>query len=352
MAVSVILIVDDEEMNRNLLEVVLTKNEYKLMFAENGQEALDFMRSVKIDLVLMDIMMPVMNGVDAVKAIKNVPQWETVPIIMLTALSDKSSIKEALSAGANDYLTKPFDILELQLRIHNMLKIKQYNDMLKDSTLVLEHIVREKTYDLECSLKEIKESEFRITEVLGRASEYKDNETGQHIKRMGKLSRLLASHLGFRDEELEKIEYAAMMHDVGKIGIPDNILKKPGKLTTEEFEIMKDHTIIGYDILAPYSVPLLKTAAIIALSHHEKYDGSGYPKGLKGEEIPLIGRIVAVADVFDALMSPRPYKPPFSLAQTKEILQEGKGNHFDPYIVDLFFEKIDEVMEIWENFNA
>lgn len=347
-----ILIVDDEAINRTLIKTVLSKENYTLYFAVNGLEALEVLQKNEVDVILLDVMMPEMDGYETLRAIKSKTELANVQVIMITALSEKSVLKETLKLGADEFLNKPFDIEELKIRIRNVLKLKKHMDKLKNINVTLEEMVAEKTKELSFALEQVKDSEKDIIAILGRASEFRDNETGNHIQRMSQISHLLAQKAGLSPEDCDLILLASPMHDVGKIGIPDEILLKPSKLTVEEFEMMKNHTKIGYDILNTKDSPLLRIARMIALCHHEKWDGSGYPNGLIGEDIPIYARIAAISDVFDALMSERPYKKPFTLDQAMDMMIEGKGKHFDPKLVDLFIASIDEVVKIRNAFDG
>jgi putative two-component system response regulator len=351
METNTILVVDDEAINRILIKTALTKENYNLIFAHNGREALDILAKESVDVILLDIMMPELNGFDVLKIIKEDPSLQSIPVIMITALSDRSSLKEALKLGADEFLNKPFDLEELTIRIKNMLKIKNYADKLKDVNKYLEKMVDEKTSEIQTSLWIIKKTETDIISILGRASEFRDTDTGNHLTRMSLYSELLAKKAGLSENEQELILLASPMHDVGKIGIPDEILLKPGKLDPQEFEQMKTHSQIGYDILSSKRTPLLEVAKTIALTHHEKWDGSGYPNALKGEEIHIYGRICAIADVFDALTSVRPYKKSLSHDETLKIMTEGRGIHFDPTLLDLFIDSIEEALKIKSKFS-
>jgi len=316
-----ILLCDDEMMNRKVASKILTKEGYEVIEAENGKEALSLLEKYKFDLILMDLMMPVMDGFEATKRIKQNEDIATIPLIIISALSDKEAIHKGLSLGADDYLTKPFDLIEFRLRVSNALKMSRLQNS---------------------------KSEKEILSIMAKMAEYRDNETSQHTVRVGEFSAFLAELWGWDKEYVELIRLTAPMHDVGKVGIADSILLKPGKLTEDEFEIMKEHAYIGYKLLSHKETPLLQLAAEIAYTHHEKYDGSGYPRGLKGDEIPESGAIVAIVDVFDALTSERPYKKAFSLEKTLEILKEGSAKHFHPDMLALFLENIDGVMAIKE----
>jgi len=341
--VSVVLAVDDEPMNRELISSVLGKEGYKVLHAQNGEEALAVLACNRVDAILMDVMMPVMDGFEATRRIKEDENLKNIPLIMLTALSDKGSLKESLKIGANEFLSKPFEIDELKIRIKNMLKIKQYQDGLED-------MVAKRTSELQKALSDLKESERDVIATLVKASEFKDTDTSEHIERMSLYAHLVANKLGLAKEEQELILNAAPMHDVGKIGVPDHILLKPGKLTPDEFEVMKTHTAMGHAILSVKDNSILRAGREIALSHHERWDGTGYPKGLAGEQIPLFGRIIAIADVYDALSSKRPYKEPFDDDECFRIIAEGRGGHFDPVLTDIFLQSRAEIEAIRARF--
>ncbi|RUM46149.1 MAG: two-component system response regulator [Hydrogenimonas sp.] len=318
-----VLLCDDEVMNRKVAKKILTKEGYEVVEAENGEIALNYLKNEPFDLILMDLMMPVMDGYTATEIIKNDEKLATIPLIIISALSDREAIHQGLALGADEYLTKPFDLIEFKLRVKNALKMNHLQDQ---------------------------KSEKEILHIMAQMAEFRDNETSQHTLRVGEFSALLAKHYGWSDEEVELIRLAAPMHDIGKIGIPDAILLKPGKLSDEEFEKMKKHVTIGYHLLSHKQTPLLQLAAEIAYTHHEKFDGSGYPRGLKGDEIPISGAIVAIVDVFDALTSKRPYKEPFSMEKTLEILKDGREQHFHPELLDLFFEHLNEVIAIQHDY--
>ena len=338
-----VLAVDDEPLNLDLVELAFSDIEgVELLFAHSGDEALEQMRSHRIDVILLDLRMPGMSGLELLKKIKSDPKTKDIPVIIVTANSEEKN--HALKLGANDFLAKPLDPEELKLRALNQAELYRHRR-------TLDRLVDERTRQLERALEFAKASEYEIALRLGKASEFRDIETGMHIKRMSLYSALLGHLYGLPKEEEELLRYSAALHDVGKIGIPDSILLKPGRLEPHEFEIMKQHTTIGGMMLeGGDQFPILKAGRIIALQHHEKYDGSGYPKGLKGEEIHLYGRIVAIVDVFDALYSKRIYKEPFSLEKTLQIMQEGRGTHFDPDLLDLFFDHLDKFLDIRQEF--
>lgn len=349
-----ILIVDDEELNRELLEDLIASFGYEPEMARDGVEALAKLK-LDIDLVLLDVMMPVMDGFEVARRIRQDPDTSDLPIVMVTALTSKEDRLLSVQAGANDFIAKPVDKTELQVRMESLLKMKEAQDEIKRHRGMLEETVQKRTASLRKALEETAEAQRRTHRAhldtikrLAIASEYKDEDTATHINRMSNYCAMIARVLHLPPGEVELIFHASSMHDVGKIGVPDTILLKPGKLTPEEWTIMKEHAVIGGHILEEAEDNLIKTGEIIALSHHEKWDGSGYPKGLRGEDIPLIGRITAVADVFDALTSERPYKKAFSNEKAYEILREGRGTHFDPKVLDAFFERLDDVVEIQE----
>lgn len=343
---SVVLLCDDQEMNRKVASKILFKEGMSVIEARDGQEALDILKTTKIDLILMDLMMPVMDGYEATKTIKNSDIYSNIPLIVISAIAEKKAILKTLEIGADDYLTKPFDIADFRLRVKNAIKIGIYQNMLKDKKLLLETEVNEKTKKLQDALEELRSSEEDIISILSKTAEYRDNETSMHTLRVGEMAALIAFKCDYTKDDAQLMKLAAPMHDIGKVGIADDILLKPGKLTDDEFFIMKEHSFIGYSILSKKQTPLLKLAAEIAYTHHEKYDGSGYPRGLVADEIPLSGAIVAVVDVFDALLSERPYKQAFSLEKTIEIIKNGSGSHFHPRVVSLFLDSLDEILEI------
>jgi len=351
-----ILIVDDEELNRDLMEAMIASFGHVPELATNGLEALEKLTS-DFDLVLLDVMMPGMDGFEVAQKIRENQEINDIPIIMVTGLSSQKDRLQAVKAGVNDFISKPVDRVELNVRTDSMLKIKEAQDAIKQHRAILEETVEERTASLRKTLKELKEAQ-RLTHQahldtirrLAIASEYRDEDTALHLNRMGNYCAIVARGLGLPADEVDLILHASPMHDVGKIGIPDAILLKPGKLNEAEWEIMKQHPIIGSRILSGSSSELLEAGEIIALSHHEKWDGTGYPKELSGEGIPLYGRICAIADVFDALTNNRPYKKAFSSDKAFEILGEGRGIHFDPKVVDVFFDQADEVVEIQKRF--
>lgn len=347
-----ILIVDDEEANREVLSSFLAPQGYHLELASDGFEAMAKL-NLGIDLIYLDLMMPGMDGFEVTRRVRKDPDFGDIPIIMVTSMSSKEYRLRSVEAGVNDFISKPIDMVELQVRTKSLLRMKEAQDALKRHKAELEEEVHERTAALRQSLEAMAEAQRKTQKAyldtiqrLALAAEFKDEDTASHIQRISCYCVLLAEALHLAPGEVENLRHASPMHDVGKIGVPDRILLKPGKLTEPEWEIMKQHAAIGARILGGSSSELLHTGEIIALSHHEKWDGSGYPKGLKGEDIPLEGRICAVADVFDALTSKRPYKEAFSNEEALDILKEGAGRHFESRLVDLFLENIDAVLEI------
>ena len=335
-----ILIIDDDLTNLKFFSYLLKAiQDVETIEFENARQALVWCANNEPDLVLVDYMMPDMNGLQFIEAFRGIRGKASVPIIMATADTDNDVRYKALEITANDFLTKPINKVELRARVTNMLTLRKIQLQQANRANWLAEEVRKAT-----SAVLLRERE--VIYRLSRASEYRDPETGTHILRMAHYSMLIAKNLGLPQQEQELILDAAPMHDVGKMGIPDHILLKPGKLTDEEMSIMRQHSVIGAEILGNSASALLQTAAEIALSHHEKYDGSGYPKGLKAEEIPLYGRIVAVADVFDALTSARPYKAAWEIDRAAKQIRDCAGTHFDPRCVDAFFQHWDEVLEI------
>ncbi|MFH1136004.1 MAG: two-component system response regulator [Pseudomonadota bacterium] len=346
----VILVVDDEDLNLRLIEALLKPQGYDVMVARDGLEALNKVRQFPPDLILLDIMMPKLNGFEVARKLREDPETVIIPIVMVTALQDVEDRVKALEMGADDFLTKPVDRMELRARVRSLLKVKAYNDHMKNYQQKLEAEVARRTDELRLAYHKVTTASLETIHRLSRAAEFKDEDTGSHILRMSNYSALLARRMGLNETTVERVLYASPMHDVGKIGIPDQILLKPGRLSEEEWKVMKLHPEIGKRILEGAEEGFIKLAEVIAMTHHEKWDGSGYPKGLKGPGIPLVGRIVALADVFDALMSKRPYKDAFPLEKSLGIIREGRGGHFDPEVVDAFFDVLDQVLVIREKY--
>ncbi len=345
-----ILVVDDEVRNLRLMEAMLIPLGYEVILAGDGEEALEKVMALPPDVILLDVMMPRMDGFEVARRLKEDEETAIIPIVMVTALREVEDRVKALEVGADDFLSKPVERIELRARVQSLLKVKAYNDHMRDYQKELEAEVAKRTEQLRRAFEQIKAASLDTIYRLSRAAEYKDEDTGAHILRMSNYSAAVARQMGQDKVTVEAILYAAPMHDVGKIGIPDRILLKPGKLDPEEWEMMKQHTVIGGRILEGSDADFIKLAKVIACTHHERWDGSGYPRGLKGVEIPLAGRIVAIADVFDALMSKRPYKEPFSQEKSFTIIKESRGSHFDPDVVDAFFAVQDEILSIKERY--
>lgn len=345
-----ILVVDDEEANRELLEAKLTPLGYEVLLARNGGEALEKAQRASPDLILLDVMMPGMNGFEVAARLKKDERGKLIPIVMVTSLSEVSDRVKALEAGADDFLTKPVDDTELRARLQSLLKVKAYNDYMVDHQEFLEGEVAKRTEELREAFGKLKAASLESINRLARAAEYRDEDTGEHIQRMSRYSAAVARAAGLDGATAEAILYAAPMHDVGKIGIPDRILLKPAKLDRDEWAIMKRHSKIGAGILEGSDAEFVKLAEVIALSHHEKWDGGGYPRALKGKDIPLAGRITAIADVFDALTSKRPYKEPFPIDKSFSIMRDGQGSHFDPDLIDAFFSIEEETLAIKDKY--
>ena len=351
MGVKKIMAVDDELKNLALLEAILIPLGYDMEKARSGEEALAKIQESPPDMILLDIMMPDMTGYEVCKRLKGEESTQVIPIVMIISLVDKESKVRGIEAGADDFLTKPVDKIELMARVKNLLKVKEYNDSIKDWSQMLQDKVIEQTAMLRESFEQLEEAHAKLEKAhldticrLSITAEYKDEDTANHIRRMSNYAGVVAKNMKLPEEQVQLIINAAPMHDVGKIGIPDHILLKPGMLTPEEWTIMKSHTLIGGRILENADDDLIQAGQIITLSHHEKWDGTGYPEGLKGEYIPLMGRITAIADVFDALTSKRPYKSPMSNEKAFGIIEDTNSIHFDPEVGKAFFRGIDEIL--------
>lgn len=338
-----ILIVDDQPANVTLIEKMLDIDGYINVISTTDPTQVEAIYlEQNSDLVLLDLNMPVMSGYQVLSKIREVdPDYP--PIIVLTAQSDRESRIKALDLGARDFLAKPFDRVELMTRIRNMLEVRIMTKAIKNQNKILDGMVKVRT-------QELNDTRLEVIRRLGRAAEYRDDMTGFHIVRMSRYSQQLALAAGMSEKDAEVLLNASPMHDIGKIGIPDRVLLKPGKLDAEEWKIMKTHVDIGVEILSGSDSDLMSMAAEVAQNHHEKFDGSGYPQELAGEEIPLTGRVVAVADVFDALTTERPYKDAWPVDKAVEFLKEQKGKHFDPRLVDLFIEILPDILNIRDQY--
>lgn len=326
-----ILIVDDVPENISTLAGMLRES-YRVLFATRGADALEIVRQQQIDLILLDVMMPEMDGYEVCCRLKADIATREIPVIFVTALTEVQDETMGLELGAVDFLHKPCHASIVRLRVQ--LHLERHNQ-----SHALERLVRERTRELE-------ETRIEIVRRLGRAAEYRDNETGMHVIRMSKSSRLLALAAGVSERQANLLLNAAPMHDIGKIGIPDRVLIKPGPLDLEEWELMKMHPVIGAEIIGDHPSELLQMARVVALAHHEKWDGSGYPQGLSGKAIPLEGRIVTIADVYDALTSERPYKHAWDAIEAMAYMREQSGKFFDPDLLQLFLGLIPEIEEI------
>lgn len=338
-----VAIIDDNQVNLTLLRHLLAKEECDLSLFSDPVAGLAHCLEQLPDLILVDYMMPGLSGLDVIERLRAHEPTRELPILMITASDERDVRHAALAAGATDFLTKPIDNKELSSRARNMLKLRAAAKRDANRAEWLAHEVEKAT-------AEIHAREQELVCRISRATEFRDPETGGHIQRMAHYSRLIARVMGLPKADQEMVFAAAPMHDVGKIAIPDAILLKPGKLTEAEFDVMKAHAWHGYDLLAGSNAPILQVGAEIAYTHHEKYDGSGYPRHLAGEDIPIFGRIVAVADVFDALTTARPYKRAWPFETARQFLEDGKGAHFDPGCVKAFIEAWDEVIAISDQF--
>ena len=351
------MIVDDEPLVIRVVQRFLTADGFsQFVTIEDSRHAIEAIRSESPDVVLLDIMMPNVTGLDLLAKRQQDQEIMTIPFIILSANSENQIKREALALGATDFLAKPVDPSDLTVRVRNSLTVKRQHDHLANYATELEQQVRARTAQIERSREQ-------IIHCLARAAEYRDNETGEHVIRVGKYCAVIADELGFTEDYCRQVELAAQLHDVGKIGIPDSVLLNPGKLSRVEFEVMQTHCGLGCEIMEPLAEeeaqrivtghsavggfimdgvdsPMLELAAVIARTHHEKWDGTGYPNGLKEEQIPIEGRICCCADVFDALTSERPYKPKFSLQKCLEIMISERGSRFDPVVFDAFIKRL------------
>lgn len=314
-----LLLVDDEPVNLQVLKQIL-QQQYRLLFARDGEKALVLATSEQPHLILLDIMMPGMTGLETCKQLKQNPTTQHIPIIFVTALAEIRDETEGFDAGCVDYITKPVSPAIVLARVKTQLSL--------------------------VSIDTLRETRLQVIHRLGRAAEYKDNETGLHVIRMSLYAKEIALAAGMNANDADELLNAAPMHDIGKIGIPDRILQKPGKLTPEEWDTMKTHTTIGGTIIGEDNSNLLKIARIIALNHHEKWDGSGYPVGISGNAIPIEARVVAIADVFDALTSVRPYKAAWTIEDATDYIKKESGKHFDPALVESFLIALPKIVEI------
>jgi putative two-component system response regulator len=340
-----ILVVDDTPLNLQVATDVL-RGEYQALAATDGLKALALLeRRPDIGLILLDIMMPDMDGYEVCRRVKENPLTAHIPVIFLTALSSPDDERRAFEAGGVDFITKPFQPDTMIARVGTHMRLAQHER-------ALDALVRERTDELQRRTTELLTTRFQIIDQLGRVAEFKDDPTGTHVIRMSHYARLLAQTIGLSDDHVDVIFEASPMHDVGKAGVSDAILRKSGPLSQAEFDEFKLHTVIGAQIIGPPTSALLEYAGVIALTHHEKWDGTGYPEGLAGEEIPLSGRIAAIADAFDALTSRRPHREAWTVEQAVETMVAAAAQHFDPDLLSAFLERMPEVTDIKQRFGA
>lgn len=331
-----ILAVDDTPHNLELIRNILSSEDYRVRLANSGEIALKLVEKRQPDIILLDIMMPGMSGYQVCETLKADPRYAHIPVIFITAMHATEDEAKGFELGAVDYISKPISAPILLARLKTHLS-------LYDQQRALEEEVKKRTQELYAT-------RLQIIQNLGRAAEYKDNETGMHVIRMSHYARAIAQQAGITGEELDLIFNAMPMHDIGKIGIPDHILLKPSALDEAEWAVMKTHPQIGADIIGDSNHPLMSYARTIALTHHEKWDGSGYPKQLQGEEIPFVGRLAAIADVFDALTSERPYKTAWAFDDAVKVITEGAGKHFDPQLIPYFLAALDDIKHIKQQY--
>ncbi|MFP4193697.1 MAG: HD domain-containing phosphohydrolase [Desulfobacterales bacterium] len=341
-----VLVVDDEAPITEMIHQALSKAGYKCYTAQNGEQAMEIIESTPIDVVITDIRMPGMSGVDLLEKVKTGYDSD---VMVMTGFTENYNYESIVTAGASDFIQKPISFRELMIRLQRVLRMRY---LLIDRDQINRQL-EESINDLEKALKDLgkahEELDYAYLDTISRlvsAAEYKDEETGDHIVRMSRYCTLIAEKLGLSEEMVKLIRYASPMHDIGKIGIPDHILLKPDRLTAEEFETIKTHTTIGASILANSKAEVLKVAHEIAMNHHEKWNGKGYPRGLQKEDTPVSGRIVGIADTFDALTSKRPYKDPYPLKVALEIIRSERGISFDPEVVDVFMDNIEAIKQI------
>ena len=341
-----VLIVDDESTGRTILAKIIQQAEDDVSIESfaNPLEALHWLDHNHPDLIITDYRMPDINGVELIKQIRARSACQDIPIMMITVVSEKSVRYDALEAGATAFLTRPIDQIECRTSCRNLLKLHEQQSIIQDRA---DWLARQ----VEVATQQIVSREHETLLRLAKAGEYRDEVTGNHVVRMAKYSREIAEALGLSEKECDEIEYAAPMHDIGKIGIQDRILLKPGKFEPTEWMTMQQHTIIGHSILSHSQSRYIQTGSIIALNHHERFDGTGYPNGISGKDIPLVARIVTVADVYDALVSARPYKRAWDAKDAQDYLHKHAGTQFDPICVEAFFERLDTITSIFKTFS-
>ncbi len=342
-----VLIVDDQSTGRLMLEqaVLGVDRSIEVRVFASALDALGWAATEQIDLVLADYRMPEIDGVEFIRRLRALPGYTHVPIIMVTIFDHRGLRYSALDAGVTDFLTKPLDLRECMARCRNLLTLRRQQ-------LLLEGRGRDLEYQVETAISEVREREKETLLRLARAGEFRDEETGNHVLRMARYSRLIGEALALSEDDLDTLELAAPLHDIGKIGLPDNVLLKAGRLTPDEIAVMRTHPLIGYEILRDSASKYVRMGALIALGHHEKFDGTGYPYGVKAEQIPLPARIVAVADVFDALTTRRPYKQAWDTEVAFQYLAEHGGTHFDPDMVKGLIANRDKALEIYRELGS
>ncbi|MBF0429946.1 MAG: response regulator [Fibrobacteria bacterium] len=345
---STILIVDDEESICDIISDYLELREFKCLTANSVEEAEKVLKMSDVDCIVSDIKMPRKSGLDLLKIVMK--EWPDIAVILITGHGEINTAVSAMQGGAYDFILKPIQLEHITKSVHNALEKKKLKKELKNYQKNLEDLVEKRTTQITSTLKALKSSHLETINILANAAEFRDDETGSHVLRISKYCEILARGLNLSKEQIWMITKASPLHDIGKIGIPDSILLKPAPLTSAEFEIMKTHAGIGKEILKNTKSNLLKIAEQIASHHHEKWDGTGYPNGVSGDDISIPGRITAVADVFDALTMKRCYKPAFSIEKSVEIMRQGRASHFDPRIIDVFINKLDEINAVYETY--
>ena len=350
-----VLVIDDDAGIRRITQILVEQLGHDVESAHDGAEGLD--KLFGIDLVLLDVVMPGLDGFDVCRRIRQHPAGADLPVIIVTTFETREHRLLAVEAGANDFIAKPVDETELRVRTTSLLKMKEAQDTVKRYQAHLEEMCEERTASLRKALEQMAharrvayEAQLETVERLAMLAEYKDKVTGQHLQRMSEYSAVIARGLNLPADEVELILHASRMHDVGKVAVPESILRKPARLDPQEWSVMREHSAMGSRILENSESELLQAGRVIALHHHERWDGTGYPNGLAGDDIPLWGRICAVADVFDAVTSERPYKPAFPNEEALQLLRDGRGKHFDPRVIDVFFDCLQDILAIQKKY--
>ena len=344
--------VDHEKLNIAMIKKILQRDGYEgIQSTQDPFSVVSFCEEEHVDLIILDINMPKLDGFGVINSLQEeLGEGRIPPVLVVTDVVEQEFRREALTYGARDYIVRPFDICEFLARVHNMLEVWQAHQIVEFQKDILEERVQERTLELREAHDELQASRLDVVWRLGRAAEYRDSDTGLHIIRMSQIAAVLGRAYGMEEQQADLLLVASPMHDIGKLGIPDRVMLKPGKLDKEEWAIMQTHAQIGADILAGGNSNLMIMAHEIALTHHEKWDGSGYPNGLMGENIPLVGRISAIADVFDALTSERPYKKAWPIDEAMNLIQSESGKHFEPKLVELLEEMLPKILEIKEKY--